>query len=208
MPSRISIANKEDWGDQPAFFDTSVEIFRYLVVIAPSQELVEKIARLKERVATVIGTFRGLHSIAHMTLLYAYLPVEYERVLCAGIVASITDHRAFDAHFEGIKHYPDKRTIYLDLIEKKPVIALRKSIRDRLRSEKRLKNLGIHATTDPRLSIATHLDQARFDQAWNALAPHEFRHPEIIDQVILLRGALREGERYVVVERFRLKVDS
>ena len=125
MPSRESIANEEDRGDQPALFDTSVEIFRYLVVISPSQEMIEEVARLKAKVAAAIGSFRGDRSIAHMTLLYAYLPIEYERDLIDGISRAVGSVASFSVQFSGIHKLQDNSTTYIDPIEKEPIIALR-----------------------------------------------------------------------------------
>src|SRR5690606_12973857 len=126
MPSRKSIANEEDRGDQPALFDTSVEIFRYLVVISPSQEMIEEVVGLKAKVAAVIGSFRDDRSIAHMTLLYAYLPIDYERDLVDAISRAVKEHAPFIIHFNGIHKLPDNSTIHIDQIEKEPIIALRK----------------------------------------------------------------------------------
>ena len=203
MPSRKSIAN-EDRGDQPALFDTSVEIFRYLIVISPSQEMIAEVARLKQKIFDRIGAFRGDRSIAHMTLLYAYLPIEYERDLIEGIGRAVIGHRAFDLAFDGIKHFPDRTSIYIDPIEKEKVIALRRAIRKSLQSNKALKRLGIHATTQPMIAIARKLSSEQFDRAWLVLAPHKFDRKERVEEVLLLRGALKEGEKYVVMGRFGL----
>ena len=202
MPSRRSIANEEDWGDQPALFDTSVEIFRYLIVISPSQEMIGEIAQLKQKIFEAIGTYRGDRSIAHMTLLFAYLPIEYEAALVEGIGKGVDAHRSMELQYEGFHHFPDRSGIFIEPMEKAPVIELQRSIRQDLQGDKRLKRLGIHPTTQPMIHIARKLKPGQFDPAWLALAPHEFDRSEVVDEVILLRSGLKEGEKYLVIGKF------
>ncbi|WP_410961303.1 2'-5' RNA ligase family protein, partial [Salmonella sp. SAL4457] len=90
----------------------------------------------------------------------------YERDICDGIAQGVTGHAPFTLHFEGIKHFPDKKTIYLDPVEKGSIAALRKSVRTYLRSDKRLRKLGVHATSQPHLTIARHLKSEQFGPAW------------------------------------------
>ena len=204
MPSRKSIANKEGWGAQPAFFDTPVEIFRYLLGVSPSKELIEKVRDLKRLVADRIGPFRSDHSIAHITLLYAYVPMEYERDICECVARGIVGHAPFTLHFEGIKHFPDRKTIYIDPIEKESIVALRKSVRAHLRSDQRLKKLGVHATTQPHLTIARHLQPGQFEPAWEALAPHEHQSEEFVSSIMLLRSGVDGADKHHVVRSFPL----
>jgi 2'-5' RNA ligase len=194
----------QDLGPQPALFNTAVPIFRYLLVISPSQALIDAVSRWKKLLTARIGAFRSDHAIAHITLLYAYLPVEYERDVCEGITQGIPGRSAFTLHFDGIKHFPDQRTIYLDPIEKAPIIALRKSVRDRLRSDERLKKLGVHATTQPHLTIARHLKPGQFETAWEALAPHEHRSEEFVSSIVLLRSSVDGADKHHVVRSFPL----
>lgn len=207
MPSRRSIANEEDLGDKPALFNTSVEIFRYLVVISPSQALIADVAQLKAKVSGAIGTFRGDRSIAHMTLLYAYLPIEYERDLVDGITIGVQDRKPIKMEFEGVHHFPDRSSIFIQPKDEKPVIELRKSIRRGLQSNMQLKRLGIHPTTRPMIYIARKLDQEKFSHAWETLAPHQFDRSETVTEVILLRGGLKEGDKHQLVRKFPLIAD-
>ncbi len=207
MPSRKSIANEEDWGDQPALFDTSVKIFRYLVVISPSQEMIAEIARLKRKILERIGGYRGDRSVAHMTFLFAYLPIEYERDLIEGITMGVQDRRAIKMEFEGIHHFPDRSSIFIQPKDEKPLIELRKSIRRSLHSNKQLKRLGIHPTSSALIYVARKLSPDQFDRAWSALFPHHFDRTETVNEVILLRSGLKEGDRHQIVGRFTMNAD-
>ena len=189
---------------QPALFDTSVEIFRYLIVISPSQEMIAEIARLKQKIFDRIGAYRGDRSIAHMTLLFAYLPIDYEAALIEGIERGVAAHRSMELRYEGFQHFPDRSGIFIEPIDKAPVIELRRSIRSSMQRDKRLKRLGVHPTTQPMIHIARKLKPDQFDQAWQALLSHEFARSETVNELILLRSGLNEGEKYLVIGKFPL----
>lgn len=205
MPSRKSIANEEDWGDQPALFDTSVEIFRYLVVISPSQEMIAEVGKLKQKIFDRIGTFRGDRSIAHMTLLFAYLPIEYERHLIEGINSAIVGARPIHMEFNGIDQLPNGSGIFIHPTDEEQLIALQRKIRRNIQSNKQLKRLGIHATSRPMIHIARKLDPERSAIALETLSHFEFLRSETVEEVILLRSGLKEGEKHKIVAKFPLQ---
>ncbi|MBK9176521.1 MAG: 2'-5' RNA ligase family protein [Flavobacteriales bacterium] len=186
-------------------FDVPVLGYRYLLVIRPSKEITAVVNVLKEKVEEAIGPYRYRHSTAHITLFYADLPVECERDLCEGIARGVEGHGAFRLHYEGITHFENKQTIYIDPVEKQPIDSVRKSVVAYARSYKRLKKLGINPSDHPHLTIAAGLKPAQFERAWESLAPHELRAEEQVTEVVLLRRAMREGERYAHVRSFVLE---
>lgn len=204
MPARRSITNKEDWGDSPALFETSVEIFRYLVVIGASEEMIAEVAHMKRMVAEHIGSFRGDRAIAHMTLMYMYVPIEYERDMLAAIESAAKDHVSFTVEFRNIHLLPDNSTIYIDPLQKDPIIALRKDIKKHLQSLRGLKKLGVHVTSMPMITIARKLKPQQAAMAMEILRPHEYHRSELVDEVILLRGSQKEGGKYEVTGRIGL----
>ncbi len=204
MPSRKSIANEEDWGDQPALFDTSVEIFRYLVVISPSQEMIAVITQLKPKIFDRIGAFRGDRSIAHMTLLFAYLPIEYERDLIEGIALGVAGSKPIRMVFERIQHFPDRSSIFISPVDERPLNDLKRSIRKSIQSNKRLKRLGIHPTARPVIYIARKLDEMNFPIAWEIMETEKIQRTETVNEVILLRSGLKDGEKHQIIRKFAL----
>jgi 2'-5' RNA ligase len=202
MPSRASIPNTQDDGPQPALFDTSVEIWRYLLIIRPSEPLVEEVARMKRRIADRIGPFRNERALAHITLLFAYVPAVYERDLRDGIAQGVKGHAPFDLRLQGFGHFPDKRAIHMQVVDPDPIDRIRKSVFAQLRGYARLKELGIHPTSATRLIIAK-LDPERFPDAWSCL-PASQEHVERVDTLFLLRGDQRPGGGYTDAGRFPL----
>lgn len=190
-------------GPGPYLVDTPVVACRFLLVISPAPELSALVGRLKADLSARIGPFTGRHSIPHITLFYADLPEECERNICEGIAQGVVGHRSFALHYDGIAHFPDKKTIYVDPVEKEAIAPVRKSIVDHVRSFPGVRQ-GIQPTNEPHLTIAAGLKPAQFDKAWEFLAPHELKSEERVTEVVLLKRLLRPGARYEHVRSFPL----
>ena len=178
-------------------------LHRFLLVISPSPELIAEVERLRALLVPLIGSFSGQHLSAHITLFYADLPAECERDLSECIARGVVGHRPFDLHYNGITHFPDKRTIYIDPVEKDSIAVVRAPIIPALKVNDTLRD-AIRETDHPHLTIAAGLKPAQFDVAWEILAPHELRSEEQVREVLLLKRALRLGERYEQVRSFPL----
>ena len=114
-------------------------------------------------------------------------------------------------NYIGITHFPDKRTIYIDPVEKEAIAAMRAPIIAALKTNEVLCD-AIRETDHPHLTIAAGLKPAQFDVAWEILAPNvlhpafsgELRSEEQVIEVVLLKRALRVGDRYEQVRSFPL----
>ena len=190
-------------GTHYTLFETPALLNRYLLVISPSQEIIRAVASLKNLVADGVGPYTYRHSIAHITLLYADLPVELERDLCEGIERGVAGYDVFDLRYDGITHFEDKRTIYIDFVDKQPIDSVRKSIVAHVRSYKRLK--GVHPTDHPHLTIAAGLQPTQFETAWEFLAPHTFQGVHRVAEITLLRKDLLANDKYQHVRTFPLE---
>ena len=179
-------------------------LHRFLLTILPSTVFSAEVERLKTLVHERVGSFSGRNTVPHITLFFADLPLECERDICEGIARAVVGHKGFLLRYNGITHFPDKRTIYIDPVEKDAIATVRTSIVARLKANDALRE-AIHETDQPHLTIAAGLKPVQFERAWETLAPHELRAEEQVTEVVLLRRALREGERYVHVRSFALE---
>ncbi|MBK8500613.1 MAG: 2'-5' RNA ligase family protein [Flavobacteriales bacterium] len=178
-------------------------LHRFLLTILPSPALSGEVDRLKALVHERVGSFSGRNTIPHITLFFADLPLECERDVCEGIARSVVGHKGFVLRYNGITHFPDKQTIYIDPVEKDAIAAMRLPIIAALKATDTLRE-AIRDTDHPHLTIAAGLKPAQFERAWESLAPHvlhpavsgELRAEEQVTEVVLLRRAMREGERY------------
>ena len=144
-------------------------------------------------------------------MFFADLPAECERDLSDGIARGVVGQRPFDLHYNGITHFPDKRTIYIDPVEKDAIAVVREPIVAAVKVNDTLRD-AIRETDHPHLTIAAGLKPAQFDVAREILATHvlhpdfsgELRSEEQVMEVVLLKRALREGAHYVQVRSFLL----
>ena len=178
-------------------------IHRYLLTILPSPALSGEVDRLKALVHERVGSFSGRNTVPHITLFFADLPLECEGDICESIARGVVGHKGFVLHYNGITHFPDKRTIYIDPVEKEAIGPLRSSIVAHVRSYPQL-NQAIRETDHPHLTIAAGLKPAQFDKAWELLAPHDVKSEERVTEVILLKRLLQPGARYEHVRSFLL----
>ena len=179
-------------------------LHRFLLTILPSPALSAEVDRLKVLVHERVGSFSGRNSVPHITLFFADLPLECERDVCEGIARGVVGHKGFVLRHNGITHFPDKRTIYIDPVEKDAIAMVRTPIVAALKSNDRLRE-AVRETDHPHLTIAAGLKPAQFDKAWECLSTHEVRSEEEVTEVVLLRRAMREGERYLHVRSFALE---
>ena len=177
---------------------------RFLLTILPSPALSVEVERLKSMVHERVGSFSGRNTVPHITLCFLDVTGYREPAIIEAIAHGASSTRGFTLHYNGITHFPDKRTIYIDLVEKDAVAAVRAPIIATLKANDALRE-AIRETDHPHLTIAAGMKPAQFERAWETLAPHELRVEEQVTEVVLLRRALREGERYAQVRSFALE---
>lgn len=180
-----------------------MSLYRFLLTILPSPVLSAEVDRLKGLVHARIGSFSGRNTVPHITLCFLDMPAEQEPAIIEAIAHGSTGQRSFTLHYNGITHFPDKRTIYIDPVEKEAIATLRRPIITALKANDDLRE-AIRETDHPHLTIAAGLKPAQFEMAWEMLAPHEHRSEEQVTEVVLLKRLLQPDRRYERVRGFSL----
>ena len=178
-------------------------LHRFLLTILPSPALSGEVDRLKALVHERVGSFSGRNTVPHITLFFADLPLECERDICEGIARAVVGHKGFLLRYNGITHFPDKRTIYIEPVEKEAIAKVRAPIVSALKLNSSLRE-SIRETDHPHLTIAAGLKPAQFNKAWELLAPHELKSEERVSEVVLLKRMLQPGAHYEHVRSFPL----
>jgi 2'-5' RNA ligase len=174
---------------------------RYLVLIAPSPAITEQVVRMRERLHARIGPFTGRLLMPHVTLLLADLPEALGTAVALGVEEGVRHAQPFALHYAGITHFPDRRTIYIDPVEKEAIAYLRLPLVAAVRAQEAVAP-HVRATEHPHLTIAAGLKPAQFAEAWPMLAPHAFNGEHVVRSVLLLRRELLPGATYAVVRKF------
>lgn len=178
-------------------------LHRFLLTFLPSPALSAEVDRLKALVHERVGSFSGRITVPHITLCFLDLPVENEPVIIEAIAHGATGQRSFALRYNGIKHFPDKRTIYIDPVEKEAIAVVRTPIIEALKANDDLRE-AIRETDHPHVTIAAGLKPAQFEKAWEMLAPHEVHSEERVTEVVLLCRELKSGTQYAHVRTFPL----
>ena len=194
---------KKSLSQAPLFVQEAV-VVRFLIMIDPGPTIAQEVMGLRERLHAGIGAFTGAATLPHLTLCLADLPYEYIRDVSEGVSIGCLGQRPFDLRFEGIRHFDDKRTIYIDPVQKDAIATVRTSIVTTLKGNDLLRE-AIRETDHPHLTIAAGLKPAQFDKAWELLAPHEHTSDERVCEVILLKRLLQQSARYEHVRSFPLE---
>ena len=179
-------------------------LHRFLLTILPATVLAAEVQRLRDLLHPQIGGFSGRNTPPHITLCFLDLPEVHEQAIISAIAHGATGQHAFMLHYNGITHFPDHRTIYIDPVEKDAISSVRTPIIAALKEDVDLRD-AILETDHPHLTIAAGLKPAQFDKAWEMLAPHEVRSEERVTEVALLKRVLRPGEPYEHVRGFPLE---
>ncbi len=186
-------------------------LHRFLITVLPSEGLAEAVIALRNTLYAGIGSFSGRHVPPHITLCFLDLPAACGHAITDAMAGCVANLRSFTLQYDGITHFPDKRTIYIDLVETEAIATVRTPIVAAMKSNDTLRE-AIRETDHPHLTIAAGLKPAQFERAWESLAPHvshpafsgECRSKERVTGLVLLRRKLRPGARYEHLRSFPL----
>ncbi|MCB0787591.1 MAG: 2'-5' RNA ligase family protein [Flavobacteriales bacterium] len=178
-------------------------LHRFLLTILPSPTLSAEVQRLRALLHPAIGSFSGRNTPPHITLCFLDLPEAHEPAVIEAIARGTTGLQPFTLHYHGITHFPDKRTIYIDPVEKDAIASVRTPVVTAFKEDRALRE-ALRETDHPHLTIAAGLKPAQFDKAWEMLAPHELQSEEQVGEVVLLKRPLQPGTVYEPVRSFPL----
>lgn len=178
-----------------------VPTHRYLAIIAPSPSVSEAVLQLRHMLYARIGSFSGRLLRPHITLFIADLPETMGGAVQQGMARAVEQATSFRLSYNGITHFPDKRTIYIDPVEKDAIGQVRLRVLASLSVVEELHGL-VRGTDHPHLTIAAGLKPQQFDTAWPMLAPHVSFEHHSVDSIALLHRELRPAAEYALVKEF------
>ncbi|HEX2616328.1 MAG TPA: 2'-5' RNA ligase family protein [Flavobacteriales bacterium] len=176
--------------DALSLFDTLVYTCQYRLVIDPASTAMARVMEWRQALRERIGTFDGAFQMPGIVLFGTELPPDYERALSDAIERGCEGHGTFALSIHGLAHTEDKKTIYLDVLEKEPIAALRQRIVDHVRANRRIKKLGVEVSERPMLPVASGLSAEKFAAAWALLSPFSFTTQQRVSDVVLMKREL------------------
>ncbi len=176
--------------DALALFDTLVYTCQYRLVIDAASHAAARVLEWRQALRERIGDFEEAYHMPGITLFSAELPPEYEGRLSDAIARATSGFPPFGIHLGGMTHTEDRKSIFIDLGEKGTIAALRQRTVDHVRSDRRIKKLGVEVAGHVRLCIASGLKAEQFNAAWAMLAPLGFTTQQRVSDVVLMKREL------------------
>ena len=176
--------------DALALFDTLVYTCQYRLVIDPASNTMARVLEWKQLLRDRIGAFDGAFHLAGIALFHSGVPPEYEGPMSDAIARGCAGCGTFSLNISGLAHSDDRKTIYLDLLEKEAVSLLRDRIVDHVRTNRRIKKLGVEVAERPMLCIASGLKADQFTTAWALLEASGFSAQQRVSDVVLMKREL------------------
>lgn len=176
--------------DALALFDTLVYTCQYRLVIDPASHVAARVMEWRQQLRERIGKFNEAYQMPGIMLFGTELPAEYEGPIADAIARGSEGFAPFGLNISGIAHSEDRKSIYLDVLEKGTVAALRQRIVDHVRSNKRVKKLGVDVVEHARLTIASGLKADQFNTAWALLANQAITAQQRVSDVVLMKREL------------------
>jgi hypothetical protein len=176
--------------DALALFDTLVYTCQYRLVIDPASHAAARVMEWRQALRERIGKFNEAYQMPGITLFASELPPEYEGPLSDAVSRGAEGFPPFALSLGGLVHTEDKKTIHLDVGEKGMVAALRQRIVDHVRTNRRIKKLGVEVAEHPILTIASGLKADQFNAAWAMLSPLTFTTQQRVSDVVLMKREL------------------
>lgn len=93
-------------------------LHRFLLTVLPSPALSEKVIAMRAALFAHIGSFSGRNTPPHITLCFLDLSEACGTAIREAIATGTANQPGFTLRYNGITHFPDKRTIYIDPVEK------------------------------------------------------------------------------------------
>jgi 2'-5' RNA ligase len=177
--------------------------YRYLLVIAPPVNVAAHVQALRDTLQLSLGRFQSMRVPPHITLLFVDMPETLQDDLVKVVAATASTLRPITLGIQGITHFPDKRTIYFDVLDHPAVATVREPIASAVRGVPSIERFGMHVTDHPHLTIATGLRPDRFEMAWPIVRDEAMEDHSTVHGVVLLRRALKPDALYTEFRRFQ-----
>lgn len=176
--------------DVLSLFDTLVYTCQYRLVIDPASHVAARVMEWRQALRERIGAFNEAYQMPGIVLFNSELPPEYEGPLAEAIGRGADGFPPFALSLGAVAHAEDKKSIHIEVGEKGTIAALRQRVVDHVRSNRRIKKLGVEVVETPRLVLASGLRADQFNSAWALLANQGFTVQQRVSDVVLMKREL------------------
>lgn len=171
-------------------------LFDYLLVVSPGTGIANDVTALKKLVAQELGMYGSRFSQAHISLFRSVFPERFQEDfvhLLDDIAKRQSGFTLYTSKFDHFEHGPDKRTIYINVANPKPLAELHR----RILQEFQIKP----GTFKPHITIARAISTPEFDKVYDHFQHQVFVRSFQCKSFVLLRKPATGGH-YELVKEF------
>jgi 2'-5' RNA ligase len=179
------------------------QLYEYLLVLNPHEELRNKIMTIKNEFAEKYKAPAGKYMKPHIALVrFTHLSMMEEKIMhrLQAIAMGITP---FKVELNNYGSFPT-HTILINITSKLPVQNLVKHIREAQRLMKFNNEHKPHFIEEPHLAIARKLRPWQYEQAWLEYAHRHFTGRFIADNMLLVKRKVGD-KAYQILRRFEFQ---
>jgi len=171
-------------------------LFDYLLVVSPGTSIANDVTALKQLVAQELGMYGSRFSKAHISLFRSVFPERFQEDfvhMLDDIARKQSGFTLYTSKFDHFEHGPDKRTIYVNVANPKPLVELHKKI---------LHEFDIKpGSFKPHITIARTISTPEFDKVYDHFYNQVFVRSFQCKSFMLLRKPA-SGGHYEPVKEF------
>ncbi len=189
-----------DFGDA---FGKELKPAEYLVVLAPHEDLYNKIMKLKQEFAATYENTMTTALKLHIAIVRFSQYEMKEQQLQNRIKLLAMSLPAFKVDLEDFGSFPS-HTIYIKVKTQEPIKAIAKKLKEAQTLMTINKDNKPHFMSEPHIAIARKLLPWQYEKGWLEYSNSHFKGSFIADQLLFLKRA-SGSKAYQVVDRFKLE---
>jgi 2'-5' RNA ligase len=172
----------------------------YLLVLAPHEELRNRIVQIKKEIGGTMRTGRISQGKPHLALVkFSQLEMMEERICNRLKIISMAYH-PFRVELRDFGSYPS-HSIFINVVTRDPVKQLVKELKEGQRLMKSSDDNKPHFIEEPNFLIANRLLPGQYEKAWSVFSHRHFTARFMADHILLLKR--REQEKsWQIAQRF------
>jgi len=178
------------------------EVYEYLLLIGPSKKIKKEIMRIKGTFYHDYNHIQAIKSKPHITLAHFDMYNSMEKALIIRINEVVNSCEPFQVIFNGINYF-EPHTIFIDVVDQEPINHLVKSLQQRML----LPRGSSFFSKRPHMTIASGLDQDKFQEGMIGLAELEYTDSFLVDKIILMKRK-KSFMKYELVREFKLGLNN
>jgi 2'-5' RNA ligase len=175
--------------------------YEYLLVLAPHEELRERIAKLKEEFSETYKAPAARGTKPHITLATFLTWGMMEEKILQRLQHISLGVRPFKVELKDYGSYPT-HSIFINVTTKVPIQNLIKELKEAQRLLKSVNEHKPHFMEEPHVPVARKLKPWQYESGWLEYSHRQFTGRFIADGMLLLKRAAGEKGAYQVVRRF------